>query len=47
MEVNKDNFYKLKWFWNILKKGLFFLIYTPLKHTEVKTWHHIYAIRVI
>ena len=23
MEVNKDRFYKIKWFWNILKNGLF------------------------
>ncbi|MGB5271341.1 MAG: hypothetical protein WBN52_12635, partial [Eudoraea sp.] len=23
MEVNKDGFYKIKWFWNILKNGLF------------------------
>lgn len=23
MEVNKDRFYRIKWFWNILKNGLF------------------------
>ena len=23
MELNKDRFYKIKWFWNILKNGLF------------------------